>query len=67
MSKTVEESDSKKSESNKTELENSTKKETYSTKGKLIFVYLSPDIGACVKNMPHICCCLMLPTKPLYA
>ena len=43
MKKTVEESDSEKSESSETELEQSTKKETYNTKGKLIFVYQSPD------------------------
>ena len=44
VKKTVEDSDSEKSESSETELEKSTKKETYKTKGKLIFVYQSPDI-----------------------
>ena len=44
MKKTVE--DSEKSESSKTELENSTKKETYSTKGKLFLFtsHLTQDI-----------------------
>ena len=36
MKKTVEESGSEKSESNETEFEKSTKKETYNTKGKFI-------------------------------
>ena len=44
MKKTVEESGSEKSESNETEFEKSTKKETYNTKGKFIFVYQSPDM-----------------------
>ena len=38
MKKTLEEADSEKSESSESELEQSTKKETYNTKGKLIFV-----------------------------
>ena len=38
MKKTLEESDPEKSESSESELEQSTKKETYNAKGKLIFV-----------------------------
>ena len=44
VKKTVEDSDSEKSESSETELEKSTKKEIYNTKGKLTFVYQSPDM-----------------------
>ena len=55
MKKTVEESDSEKSESSETELEQSTKKETYNTKGKLIFVYQSPDMKYLYqKYSPHL-------------
>ena len=55
VKKTVEDSDSEKSESSKTELEKSTKKETYNTKGKLIFVYQSPDMKYLYqKYAPHL-------------
>ena len=55
VKKTVEESDSEKSESSETELEKSTKKETYNTKGKLIFVYQSPDMKYLYqKYAPHL-------------
>ena len=55
VKKTVEESDSEKSESSETELEKSTKKETYNTKGKLIFVYQSPDMKYLYqKCAPHL-------------
>ena len=43
MKETIEESDYEKSDSSKTELEDSTKKESYNAKGKLSFVYKSPD------------------------
>ena len=43
MKETIEESDYEKSDSSKTELEDSTKKESYNAKGKLTFVYKSPD------------------------
>ena len=55
VKKTVEESDSEKSESSETELEKSTKKETYNTKGKLIFVHQSPDMKYLYqKYAPHL-------------
>ena len=55
MKKTVEELDSEKSESSETELEQSTKKETYNTKGKLIFVYQSPDMKYLYQKFsPHL-------------
>ena len=43
MKEIIEESDYEKSDSSKTELEDSTKKESYNAKGKLTFVYKSPD------------------------
>ena len=53
VKKTVEESE--KSESSETELEKSIKKETYNTKGKLIFVYQLPDIKHLdQKYAPHL-------------
>ena len=55
VKKTVEESDSGKSESSETELEKWTKKETYNTKRKLIFVYRSPDVKYLYqKYAPHL-------------
>ena len=44
MKVTREESDYEKSESRDSKLEDSTKKESYNTKGKQIFVYKSSDI-----------------------
>ena len=42
-------------EPSEAELENSTKKETYNTKGKLIFVYQSPDMKYLYqKYAPHL-------------
>ena len=52
MKKTVEESDSEKSKSSETELEQSTKKETYNTKGKLFTSHLTGS--TCITNIPHI-------------
>ena len=55
MKNTIEEWGSEKSEYSETELEQSTKKETYITKGKLIFVYQSPDMKYLYqKYAPHL-------------
>ena len=55
MKKTVEESDPEKSDPSKTELENSTKKETYNTKEKSIFVYQSSEMKYLYqKYAPHL-------------
>ena len=55
MKKTVEESDPEKSDPSETELENSTKKETYNTKEKSIFVYQSSEMKYFYqKYAPHL-------------
>ena len=55
MKKTVEESDPEKGDPSKTELENSTKKETYNTKEKSIFVYQSSEMKYLYqKYAPHL-------------
>ena len=55
MRKTVEESDPEKGDPSKTELENSTKKETYNTKEKSIFVYQSSEMKYLYqKYAPHL-------------
>ena len=55
MKKTVEESDPEKSDPSKTELESSTKKETYNTKEKSIFVYQSSEMKYLYqKYAPHL-------------
>ena len=55
MKKTVEESDPEKGDPSETELENSTKKETYNPQEKSMFVYQSSEMKYLYqKYAPHL-------------